>query len=228
MGGDASSGPWAIAQTILPNTSSSPTIELERWDGTRWSLVASQKSASAFVEDEAKIQVVGPNDVWMSLPTTANVVISHWNGTALSTTGLPALNGVVPRFGYFRGTADNDLWFAGNVGSPAMPYVAHHSSSWGLYNTSLINNVNLNDIVDFRPGYALMLAVDHPGNPHLFVYNGYVRWREAAANPFGGGSGAPVVSAAVKGTTSFWTTYSAFNVVSVALVQCPTSPPAPL
>ena len=162
------------------------------------------------------------------LPTPMNSLIGHWNGSRLTTTGLPFPNGTQPINGNFTGTADNDLWFDSNINNePQMPYIAHRSSSWGLYNTSLVTGYTLHGVADFRLGYALMLANDPRGNAALLVYNGFVRWRPTAS-PWPAGTTDLTTAQVVKGTTSFWAAYAIGNVSAVGLIKCPSTPPAPL
>ena len=227
LAGNASNNVWAIAVTAA--VAPAPSIQLERWNGSTWSFVASQSDVSGFGDVGDGLVVLGPSDVWMMLGATFSAIIDHWNGSTLTTTGLPYLNGNLPSGGFFAGTAADDLWFTSNlnVNPSGLVYVAHRSSSWGLYNTSLITGYTLDGVIDVRPGYVLMPASDPSGKPALLVYNGFVRWRPTnspwPAGAFGLGTGH-----LVKGTTSFWASFSIGNTSEVALVKCPSTPPAPL
>lgn len=226
MAGDASNDVWAIAVTT--EVAPAPSVQLERWDGSKWSLVVSQSYVLGFIDAGEGLVVLGPNDVWMYLPTPLNSLIGHWNGSILATTGLPPLNDTLPINGNFSGTADNDLWYDSNINNePSTPYIVHRSSSWGPYNTSNVTGYTLHGVVDFRPGYALMLADDPSRNGSLLVYNGYVRWRPTVS-PWPSGTSNLVSGQIVKGTTSFWAAFSIGNTSQVALIKCPSTPPSPL
>ncbi|MBV8638236.1 MAG: hypothetical protein JO322_09140 [Candidatus Eremiobacteraeota bacterium] len=231
IAGDAPNDVWAIASSAPGNV---PTVELERWNGTQWSFVTTIHGQNGFVGTQSRLQVFGPNDVWMMLgtPTPVNfgvaAVIAHWNGTGVTKMRLPPLNGTAPGPGLFEGTASNDLWFAGGAGQS--PYIARHTTSWSLYNTSFVAAYFFHDIIDFRPGYALITATNQTRNPALLVYNGYVRWRPTSS-PWPSNTTETNGASVVKGTTSFWSAYTTItplNTPNVALVQCPSSPPAPL
>ncbi len=225
VAGDAANNVWAIASSQPGNV---PTEQLERWDGARWSFVTTLHGENGFIGVGSLIQVFGRNDVWMMLPTPVNIVIAHWNGTAVSTTGVPPLGGAPPKGGAgFAGTSGDDLWLD-SVNVRVIPYIAHRSSSWALYNTSLVAGYGVDAIVDFKPGYVLMTAFTPSGIPALLVYNGYVRWRPTTS-PWPIGTNDLGDATPVKGTTSFWASYTvAPSLPNAALVTCPSTPPTPL
>ncbi len=224
MAGDASNNVWAAVHNSGVSTS------FERWNGTQWTRVFS--GPNSFFSSEDKMVVHGPNDVTAALdcPSNCGIQILHWNGASVGSTLLQGANGVGLSPGNFGGTSNNDLWLDANLRNTAKsPYIQHHSSSWAAYNTSLVNGYLLHGVVDFRPGYALIIATATTDGEQaaLMVYNGYVRWRPTTS-PWPTGAFAVTTGQIVKGTTSFWATFAVGMTSELGLVQCPSTPPAAL
>ena len=59
LAGDASNNVWAIGQSTVNNSS----IQLERWNGTKWSLVASQGFVLGILDAGEGLAVFSPTDV---------------------------------------------------------------------------------------------------------------------------------------------------------------------
>lgn len=229
ISGVSSNNVFALAQSLPAGFEASPNIQLERWDGTRWSLVSSYSNSRLIFR--SGLEVFAANDMWLNVELSNGGVILHWNGTSFTPVALPALNGFAPEQATLGGTASNDIWaISNNPAPPNQAYIAHRSSSWAAYNTSLVAQYRLNDIVDFKPGYALITAIDPHGNLALLVYNGYVRWRPTSS-PFPTGFDGLFGAVAIKGTTSFWAGYNSTNALNPqgadVLIKCPSIPPAP-
>jgi hypothetical protein len=106
---------WAVGWAFNQSLFAYRTL-IERWDGTRWSLVRSPNATSGYNLLNG-VAVVAPNDVWTvgqaANGSTYKTLVEHWNGVAWSIVPSPNVTGSSNILEAISVVAANDIWAVG-------------------------------------------------------------------------------------------------------------------
>jgi len=169
---------------------------IERWDGTKWSLMPTVDAGSTFFE---AISGSGPNDVWAVGAARFKhdhdeLLAVHWNGFVWRPISVPRPPG---RFAIFEGVADlapNDAWAVGEsyVGDRYKTLTEHwNGATWSLVPSPNVANTSSNDLYAVSAtssgdvwAVGDSLSADQQTDDTLLLHWDGTRWRvHASPNP---------------------------------------------
>jgi hypothetical protein len=107
---------WAVGSNNVPGTLNFATL-IERWDGTRWSVVPSP-SPDPFENRLVDVDGVAPNDVWavgsrQAFPDgVRQALVLHFDGTAWNS--IPVPTGIDATLEAVVAVSSNDVWAVGS------------------------------------------------------------------------------------------------------------------
>ena len=156
---DSTTDGWAVGEFMNSATVISPLVE--HWNGTQW-LQATAPTISGSQSALQGVKALSPTNAWAvgvsgsgdgEISIDQQPLIEHWNGTAWSVAGAPALPaGETGTLSAIGGSGPTDLWAVGTVvppgGSVIDSLVEHYNgTSWTVVPFS-IQSACSTDLVD--------------------------------------------------------------------------------